>query len=77
MIEPTEALPPTVPTILQRARRMGESSWRVGVALGMERAELERIELELDRLGYRTAPRPAGRRPSGRAEKVARRTSSA
>ena len=58
-----------VGTILQTARGLGESSWRVGIALGVEPAELERIERELDRLGSReplgpiAQPGGAGVRP--------------
>ena len=39
---------PDLATILERARRIGESSWRAGIALGVEPAELERIERHLD-----------------------------
>jgi len=44
-----------VPAILARARRLGESPWRVGIALGVDRSELERLEQEID-----TAAAPKG-----------------
>ncbi len=42
---------PDVAAILRRARSIGECSWRVGIALGVDPAALERLELGLDRLG--------------------------
>jgi hypothetical protein len=37
-----------IAAILGRARSVGESSWRVGIALGLPPADLARIESELD-----------------------------
>ena len=48
---PVDTPPPDVATILRRARGLGESSWRVGIALGLDRVELERLAQDLDRRG--------------------------
>lgn len=46
--------------ILSRASRLGISTWRVGIALGIEPDELERIERDL-----RLAPRQSSNRIAG------------
>ena len=55
-MEPWKCTSPDVAAILRRARGIGESSWRAGIALGVDPAALERIERGLDRL-FLSAPR--------------------
>ncbi len=51
MQRPGRCISPDVAAILRRARDIGESSWRAGIALRLDPAALERIDRGLDQLG--------------------------